>query len=170
MKKVLYFILILLPAISNAQLDIDGKTNMSAIKTPNEDIRAHTLSFSGSTIAPFGFKYQYCRSFGAYSWFKTDFGALENRYQGTLGMAKSIGRTLNLYLGGGIQIGDFDYHWDNFVREGINLILESGILIKIEKYSLELGVGMVEEKHYYGIDNSINEAQFFLSLGIGYNF
>jgi len=50
MKKVLYFILILLPAISNAQLDIDGKTNMSAIKTPNEDIRAHTLSFSGSTI------------------------------------------------------------------------------------------------------------------------
>jgi hypothetical protein len=171
LRCLLLGLLLVVSSKMSAQLDVDGKSPINSVKNELEISGANTILVSGSTLAPFGLKYQYCRSFGGYGCFKSDFGALENRYQVTLGVAKSVGRFFNIYFGGGIQMGDFDYHWDNMTREGTSPIIEGGVVLKIKRYSIEGGVGVVlETEYYYESDFSYNQPWVFGSIGVGYSF
>jgi hypothetical protein len=128
--------------------------------------------YSGATNAPFGVKFQYYKSFGAYASIKTDLGLLENFCIISGGILKSVGSLGALYLGGGINIGYYDgdgwYYRDTPAPE-----LEAGFVIKLGQLAVDLGVGLVvADNIIYDTEEIIDDNSPHLSalLGIGINF
>jgi len=177
MKNALCINMLLIPMLLNAQLNVDGKTETNAFQKENNGLRPSTLLFSGSTSAPFGMKYQYCRSFGGYVSLKTDFDLLKNWYHISLGAAKSVGQVVNLYLGGGINFGDYEgkYYSDYYGwRYGPSGGFEGGAILKFNKIAFDIGIGLQREPWQFGTLYSTlqheTSNQLYISYGLGFNF
>lgn len=177
MKKVLALFILIIPTLLYSQLNVDGKTVTDARREKNNGWLSNTLLFSGSTSAPFGIKYQYCRSLGGYVSFKTDFGLLENWYHISLGAVKSVGQVVNLYLGAGINVGSYggfsslDYWEQRFAPSGS---CEGGALLKFDKIALDIGIGLQREPWEFGTGDGYDDHEiwyeFYVSYGIGFSF
>ena len=143
MKNILLIsLLVIIPTLSLAQLNDDGKSN-SSVKIYHG---YNTFAYSAAIpYGPFGIKYHRCKSFGFYSAFKTDFGLVDGDYIITIGGAKSIGQKVNLYVGGGYDI--------SFSEP----VLEGGFMLKFGKFAIDIGGGYIVEDIGYG------------TLGFGFN-
>jgi hypothetical protein len=171
MKKLIFTFLIMFPTLSFAQLNDDGKTFEKVSSKQNNYAKANSIILSGSLsllsgsppnkFFP-GIKYQYCKSFGAYISFKSNFakrdslgGLKRNITLMTLGATKSLGPKVNIYLGGGIEISSSSYN------PKLNLIfgvIEAGCVLKIGIFAIDLGGAC----SFY--------TNFYSTLGIGFNF
>lgn len=170
MKKVLFFVFILLPAISDAQLNVDGKSEISLTQKIDNQTYSSSFLYSGSSLAPFGLKFQYCNNFGGYASFKTDFGIMQHYTILTFGATKSIGSVFNLYLGGGISFLSFNAYMDNQWREGGTFsIFEGGGVIKLNRLAFEIGAGLSNQIWHNEYSGEYSNNQFFLTWGIGFS-
>lgn len=135
-------ILVLIPTLTWAQLNDDGKSR----KSVRVNHGYNTIAYSAAIpFAPFGIKYQYCKSYGFYTAFKTDFDLIDGDYILTAGAAKTIGQKMNAYVGTGY---DFSFS---------EPVLEAGCLLKFGKYVVDIGAGYLVGDIAYG------------TLGFGFN-
>jgi hypothetical protein len=179
MKRIIFFVLLLTPSVLFAQLDRDGKTELPSTRIKQTDRGTHTILFSGSTLTPFGIKYQYCKNFGGYVSFKTDADLIDYDFIISAGLSKSTGKRSNLWFGGGIDLG-YTEDWDGYnyitVKEGGGLEIEAGWMVKGETgFSFDIGVGSsFNWFEYYGDNWEYYDEEylgrFFLILGLGYSF
>lgn len=186
MKKTLLLILVMVPALSVAQITNDGKSDVqssSGTKNNSSSGKNFALLYSASTNAPFGAKIQYCKSFGLYAAFKTDFNIMgkageEDYYGGhyyiTGGPTIGLGSKANLYLGLGPDLGWFEQslgggHYNH--SEGAGAVIEVGTILKRNKMVYDLGIGyssfLVYESDY---NKEGNYKYLFLNFGIGFKF
>jgi hypothetical protein len=175
-KIIPFIVLIIIPLSTFAQLETDGKTEVKSVITPDNNTSSSNLLISSATNAPFGLKYLYCKNWGGYVSFKTDFGIIGNFNLLTAGISKSIGKKADFYFGAGLNLaGSNSADSINVRRENIDFTLESGIIIKYKKMSFDLGVGTTfigsgrrTSWGYYSIPGSA--ICLSLILGIGFNF
>lgn len=167
MKKPFLFILIFLPTLLNAQLSDDGKSVESSAPEHENQLYPNTLFISAIIPnAPFGIKYQYCKSVGIYASLKYDVLYIyENELIGTLGISKTLGRRVNLYLGFGLV----NHPSDNYVNYKAGTVIESGIILSFGRISIDLGGGIITNNYQYQ-DYSISFSEALGTAGIGFKF
>lgn len=143
---LILLILFSIPTISFAQLNDDGKSSNTLKTKKGISFFNNSILYSAAMpYGPFGVKYHYCNSFGAYVSFKTDFEEVEGDYILTGGFAKSIGKNVNLYIGVG-----YDTYEDG--------VVEGGLILKFNRFAIDIGAGDVFQ--YGG----------YATIGFGYNF
>jgi hypothetical protein len=179
MRKAFLIILVLLPGVLFAQLDIDGKTGIESAKKTSLKQNSLSILLTPATIAPFGIKLQYCNSFGGYVSFKTSIYLMQNYNIITGGISKSISKNTNLYLGGGVNIGVYEDE-ENYPiiesRDEVGSAFEFGILIKNRKVAFDIGIGTTISVYEKWDTNSWNylddytKMKPYLMVGLGFNF
>jgi len=170
MRKLVLLLLILAPALVSAQLTNDGKSEAVFKLKSDKSSYPFSVLIAGNTLAPFGVKVQYCKSFGAYAAFKSDFDLIENHYYITAGAAKSLGKSVNLYLGAGLDLGYEEYDYGSFYESrDIGTAIETGAIFKIKNFTLDLGIGLMIEKWYYDYDE-YSEGRIVVNFGLGFSF
>ena len=164
-----------IPILTFAQLDIDGKTEVVTIKKPRgKDYHPFTILYSATNEIPFGLKVQYCKSFGGYASFKSDFDLTMNHYFITAGFAKSLGKAFVFNLGGGLDLGYYEDGWDypnGTYRNTPCVLLEGGFVLKLGRVAIDWGVGVAPEEYseyYNGYEES--KTTVFINFGLGFNF
>jgi hypothetical protein len=174
-RLLLILVLVCFPVSIFAQLDIDGKTEAIPSKKPADKYsQPFTILYSATNEIPFGLKFQYCKSFGAYASFKSDFDLTMNHYFITAGFAKSLGKAVDFNLGGGLDLGYFEDGWDypnGTYRNTPCLLLEGGFIFKIRSLAIDLGIGVAPEEYTEynsGYEESISTV--FVNFGLGFNF
>jgi hypothetical protein len=171
MRKFLFLIIIMIPSLMQAQTE----RNSTGVKA-DDTYGYNSILFSGSTMSLFGVKYQYCRSFGGYAALRTDFNVLANDNLITVGVSKSVFSKVNLYLGGGVNLGNWDDEEINLVRDRLGIIAEGGSIIKSKWFAFDIGLGVslssytdYDEAYEY-IDDQYSKLRGYLIIGFGYNF
>lgn len=177
MKRNIFLVLLLMPSVLLAQLDKDGKTELTTNRIKQTDRGTHSILFSGSTLTPFGVKYQYCKNFGGYISFRTDAGLIDWDLTISAGISKSTGKYSFFWFGGGFDLGDREY-WehDGWWGKDPGYEIETGWLFIGETgFSFDIGLGSAINI-YYSYDQSWSNggvgyrARPFLILGLGYSF
>jgi hypothetical protein len=165
--------LAVIPFLTFAQLDIDGKTEvLPAKKSGEKNSHPFTILYAATSDIPFGVKLLYCKSFGAFASFKSDFDLTRNHYDVTVGAVKSLGKAADFYLGGGLDLGDYEEGWDgwgpDYWRNTPCLLTESGIIIKIRSFAIDLGIGIALDE--YVDDKKDAQSSVYANFGLGFNF
>ena len=161
MKKIILVIFILLPSFSYAQVNNNSSANENTNLAQNKFSKANTILIcSAIPWAPFGIKYQYCKTLGAYVSYSTDFNLIDEWKMITFGVTKTLGPKSNFYLGFGLNSNYSTYisNNKNFSEKYLTGVLEGGIVIKFGMFALDLGGGFVSAETGFG------------SVGIGVNF
>ncbi len=148
--KSIYFLigLILIPTISFAQLDDDGKSYKSKKVKNTQSLYSNTLLYSAAiSCAPFGIRYQYLSNkVGLFLNVKSDFDLIADDFIFAAGPSFRINDKINGYIGGGYNIG---YYKD--------IDAEAGVIIKRNKFAIDIGIGYSAEIAY-------------ITFGFGFNF
>lgn len=183
MKKTLFTLFVLLPVLSSAQISNDGKSDSpssSSAKKSSNSSRNFSILYSASTNAPFGAKIQYCKSFGGYIAFKSDFGlggeeyestnnwSYQDHYYLTGGLAIGLGSKANLYLGTGLDLGYYENN--DYWTEQPGLVFEAGTILKGKRIAFDLGLGYSSFKLIWESNHKEEgiASFFFVNLGIGF--
>ena len=148
MKNAIIIIgLILIPTLSFAQLDDDGKSYQSKNVEKTQSLYSNTLLYSAAIpYAPFGIRYQHLSNkVGLFLNIKSDFDLYEGDFIIAAGPSFRINDKINWYIGGGYNIGYED------------IDAEAGVIIKWNKFSIDIGGGYSAEIGYG-------------TLGFGFNF
>lgn len=148
MKNILFVIFLMATSsISFAQLNDDGKSNNTKKLEQVGNSLNNTLLFSAAIpFAPFGLRYQYLnKSVGLFLNIKSDLGLVEEDFIISAGPCFRINNKINWYIGGGYNIGYED------------IDAEAGVIIKWNKFSIDIGGGYSAEIGYG-------------TLGFGFNF
>lgn len=179
MKKKLLLLLLLLPALASAQLGEDGKTKTASItKSRSAEQMNSSILYSGSTCSPFGLKYIYAQTHGAYLTFKTDFDLFKlNHNLLTAGYAYRMAGGHDLYFGAGVDLAvDEDWDEDFTYSKSPGPVIEGGIVFHYASLALELGLG-TSIYYYQEYNNSTHSGGHeaytplpYLTFGIGFSF
>ncbi len=148
MKTILIVIMFLsIPAICFAQLSDDGGSNQSKEKEQENDLRKHTLLYSAAIpYAPFGIRYQYLkRKVGIFFNIKSSLGIDDDDFIIAAGPSFKINNKINLYIGGGYNIGYSDFD------------AETGAIVKWSRFAIDIGGGY-------------SAGVVYGTLGFGFNF
>jgi hypothetical protein len=164
MKRLLFIALILVPRLSFAQLNDDGKTFEKVSIEQNTNVKASTILFSG-LISDYGFlagaKYQYCKTFGGYASLNSSFGGSDyNNTVLALGPVKSLGKKAFFYIGGGINFANDSYSYSGYSEEESFMegVIEGGFMFKISNAAIDIGGGYLMDDAGY------------LTVGFGFSF
>jgi hypothetical protein len=171
MRKLLLSLFVFLPIVTFSQITNDGKSDVITIQTSPQTSAPFTLLFAGSTKAPFGIKLQYCKSLGVYAAVKTDFELIQYNSYLTAGALKSIGKSANLYFGGGFDL--VRYVEDGSSSRDSGYLIETGTVLKHEKFAFDFGLGLAVENwdyHENGIKGIEKYRSIFMNFGIGFSF
>lgn len=157
--------------IIQVQEEQDAQEEISTPEVSNPKLMPFSILYSGSTSSPFGIKLQYCKSFGVYASFKTDFGLMEFFSIASGGILKSIWHPVAIYLGTGISLVRGEGEW--FYREAPSPEFEGGIIFKLNRLALDVGGGLVIADNIVYDSGEIidhNALWFSVTIGIGINF
>ncbi|MBE0676606.1 MAG: hypothetical protein IH591_18270 [Bacteroidales bacterium] len=165
MRRIILFILLMVPLVTVAQISNDGKSGTNKNKATNTGNNLSIL-YSGATNAPFVLRVLYCEAYGGSVAFKSDFD--DYFFISAVG-ATAILNNLAIYLGGGVDIGYEEgiSYWKDF-----GILFETGTIIKTQVVTIEIGLGTTIAKyHSFNIEYPDEvRPSFFVNFGIGYSF